>query len=110
MRNFHTKFLYLLLFIFSVSDSYAAAEEGVFPVTKAPIAKFPPLIARTAIETSFSKTLKTLPQMAVVFDLYSYPYPHKESAPVLRRRAASKPQISVSQETMYDWLAKQFGM
>ncbi len=109
MGKIHTKFLYLLLFIFSVSDSYAAAEEDVFPVTKVPIAKLPS-IARTAIETSFSKTVKILPQMAVVFGLYSYPYPHKESAPVLRRRAASKPQISVSQETIYGWLAKQFGL
>lgn len=109
MGKIHRKFLYLLLFIFSVSDSYAAAEEAVFPVTKSATAKLPS-IARTAIETSFSKTLKILPQMAVVFDLCLYPYPHKESAPVLRRRAASKPQISVSQETMYGWLAKQFGL
>tara|TARA_R110002050_G_scaffold57442_1_gene129503 strand:- start:66606 stop:66935 length:330 start_codon:yes stop_codon:yes gene_type:complete len=109
MRNFHTKFLYLLLFIFSVSDSYAAAEESVFPVTKAPVAKLPP-ITRTAIETSFSKTLKILPQMAVVFGLYLYPYPHEESAPVLRRRPAPKSQTAAEQETIYGWLAKQFGM
>ncbi len=118
MRHFHTKFLYLLLFIFSVSDSYAAAEgwvridrfgdEGLL-AAKAPVAKLLP-IARTAIETSFSKTLKILPQMTEVLSLYLYSYPHEESAPVLRRRAAPKPQIYAGQETMYEWLASQLGL